>query len=46
MWTIVLFLAVHVSLALMVPQTLKAMVTGGPAVPVAPMPVRSAVPGE
>ena len=46
MLSIVLFLAIHVSLALVVPQTLKAMVTGGPAIPVAPRPVRSAVPGE
>ena len=46
MWAIVLFLAVHVALALMVPQTLKAMVTGGPAVPVTPAPLQSTVPAE
>lgn len=46
MWAIMLFLAVHVSLALLVPQTLKAMVTGGPAVPVTPVFGPSAVPGE
>jgi thiosulfate reductase cytochrome b subunit len=32
MTAIVLFLLVHVTLALLVPQTLVAMVTGGPAV--------------
>ena len=46
MAAIVLFLAVHVSLALLVPQTLKAMVTGGPQVPVTPALIPSQVPGE
>jgi thiosulfate reductase cytochrome b subunit len=38
MAAIVLFVAVHVTLALLVPHTLVAMVTGGPTVPDAPAP--------
>jgi hypothetical protein len=36
MTAIVLFLTVHIALALLVPHTLVAMVTGGPTLPDAP----------
>jgi thiosulfate reductase cytochrome b subunit len=44
MFAIVLFLIVHVALALLVPKTLVAMVTGGPQVDTAPDKTAKAVP--